>query len=367
MIQEKRGIFKTWNMFLIVGTFSAVIFGTFATRSGLVESVHSFARSGIGFPMFSFWFILTVIAVSLIIWRQQRGELQDEHKLDGLLSREALFLLNNFVFVALFIAIFWGSFGAPVISELVMNTNITLGTEYFMQVTPPLFALMFILMGVAPLTAWGATSMYRLGAALLIPVALTLVSLAAIFVSGTTMPLALFAYGIVLLSGWVVIVETVRGIQARRRAHHQNLWLAASNLLTRSPRRYGGYLIHLGITVIGLGVIGSTLFQQETQRTLAVGESLTIGGYEMRYDALDGRQVAEDGRIMDIARLTVMRNGQTIARLSPRRDFFPNVEGMNSMTIAAAYSTLENDFYVLLVDWEALLRALPPSRSTSTH
>lgn len=357
MIQEKRGIFKTWNMFLIIGTFSAVIFGTFATRSGLVESVHSFARSGIGFPMFSFWFVLTVIAVSFIIWRQQRGELQDEHKLDGLLSREALFLLNNFVFVALFIAVFWGSFGAPIISELVMNTNITLGTDYFMQVTPPLFALMFVLMGVAPLTAWGATSLYRLGAALLIPLVLTLVSLAIIFATGTTMPLALFAYGIVLLSGWVVIVETVRGIQARQRAHHESLWQATSNLLMRNPRRYGGYLIHLGITVIGLGVIGSTLFQQETQRTLAVGESLTIGSYEMRYDALDGRQVSQDGRIMDIARLTVMRNGQEIARLSPRRDFFPNVEGMNSMTIAAAHSTLENDFYVLLVDWEGIAQS----------
>ncbi|MBL8156173.1 MAG: cytochrome c biogenesis protein CcsA, partial [Anaerolineae bacterium] len=120
MIQEKRGMLKTWNMFLVLGTFSAVIFGTFATRSGLVDSVHSFARSEIGFPMFFFWFTVTIISVYLTLWRRSRGELKDDHAFTSIFSRESLFVLNNFVFVALFIAIFWGSFGAPIVSELVM-------------------------------------------------------------------------------------------------------------------------------------------------------------------------------------------------------------------------------------------------------
>lgn len=352
MIQEKRGILKTWNMFLVIGTFSAVIFGTFATRSGLVESVHSFARSGIGFPMFAFWFILTFIAVALILWRRSRGELQDDHKIDSLLSRETLFLLNNFVFVALFFAVFWGSFGAPIISELFMDTNITLGKDYFMQVTPPLFAILFILMGVAPLSAWGFTSMRRMGSSLFLPLVLTVISLVILVLNGITLPVAIVAYAVVLLSGWVAIVETGRGIQARRRVHSESLWQSFSKLMTRNPRRYGGYMIHLGITVIGLGAIGSTLYQQETQRTLSVGQSLSIGGYEMRFDRLDANQIAEDGRVMDIASVSVIRDGNVIAQLRPRRDFFPNTEGLNSMTIAAAHSTVENDFYVLLVDWE---------------
>ena len=128
MIQEKRGMLKVWNMFLVIGTFSAVIFGTFATRSGLVDSVHSFARSQIGYPMFFFWAGMTLISVWLILWRRSRGELRDDQTNTSLFSRESLFVLNNFVFIALFVAIFWGSFGAPIISELVMNTNITLGS-----------------------------------------------------------------------------------------------------------------------------------------------------------------------------------------------------------------------------------------------
>ena len=353
-IQEKRGMLKTWNLALVVLTFSAVIFGTFATRSGLVESVHSFARSEIGFPMFLFWFGLTLAAVILIIWRRGRGELRAEHEFQGLLSRESLFVLNNVVFVALFIAVFWGSFGAPILSELVMNTNITLGADYFMQVTPPLFAAMYILMGVAPLSGWGVTSLRRLGRAALIPLVLTLASLGLFALAGMSTALSFVAYFVVLLAGWVAIVETVRGIAARHRAHKENVFTSAWQLFGRNPRRYGGYMIHLGMTVIGIGVIGSTLFQVETQRTLQPGQSLELGGYTMRYDGLLANQVAEDGRLMDIAQVTVLRDGRELANLRPRRDFYPQSEGTNSMTIAGSHSTIENDFYVLLVNWEPI-------------
>ncbi len=354
MIQEKRGMLKTWNMFLVIGTFSAVVFATFATRSGLVDSVHSFARSGIGFPMFLFWFVLTFISVWLILWRRSRGELKDDHPFGSIFSRESLFVLNNFVFVALFVAVFWGSFGAPIISEIFMNTEITLGADYFLQVTPPLFILLYILMGVAPVSAWGVGSLVRMGTAMLIPLALTVLSLGVFVLQGMTNIGALFGYGIVLLAGWVAIFETYRGMRARMRSHHESPLAALVNLTTRNPRRYGGYFIHVGITIIGIGVIGSTLFQMETQRTLAVGDSLQIGGYEMRYDNLLEGQISEDGRVMDIAEVTVLRNGEEIAHLRPRRDFFPQAEGMQQMTIAGSYSTLENDFYVLLVNWEAI-------------
>ena len=360
MIQEKRGMLKTWNMFLAVGTFSAVIFGTFATRSGLIESVHSFARSGIGFPMFVFWLGVTFISVWLILWRRRRGELRDEHQFTNLLSREALFVLNNFIFVALFIAIFWGSFGAPIVSEIFMDTNITLGKEYFLPVVTPLFVVLYILMGIAPLSAWGATSLKRLGFSILIPLVLTGVTMVlfiplSTYNDGVINILALVGYGIVLFAGWVAIYETYRGVMARIRAHGESMPIAFITLMRRNPRRYGGYLIHLGITVIGIGVIGSTIFQDETTRTVGVGESFTIQNYEVRYDGLLEGQITQDGRIMDIAQLTVFRDGQEVAHLRPRRDFFPNVsEGMNSMTIAGAHSTVENDFYVLLVSWETI-------------
>ncbi len=357
MIQEKRGMLKLWNMFLIIGTFSAVIFGTFATRSGLVESVHSFARSGIGFPMFTFWAGITLLSVWLILWRNRRGELRDDREFANLFSRESLFVLNNVVFMALFIAVFWGSFGAPIISELFMNTEITLGVDYFHRVTTPMFVLMYILMGIAPLAAWGTVSFRRMGQSLLAPGVLTLLTIGAFYSAGMTSPGALFGYGIVSLGGYVALIEVYRGASARTK-RGENPFTAVANLIRRNPRRYGGYLIHVGVTVIGIGVIGSTLYQQETQQTLAVGDQLEIGGYELRYDRFDGQQFAVDGRVMDIANLTVLRNGREVATLRPRHDFFPSgEEGMNTMTIAAAHSTLENDFYVLLVGWEPINQA----------
>jgi cytochrome c-type biogenesis protein CcmF len=351
MIQEKRGMLKVWNMFLVIFTFSAVIFGTFATRSGLVDSVHSFAQSGIGMPMFLFWGGMTLISVGLILWRWNQGKLRSEHVFAGLLSREFLFVLNNVVFVALALAIFWGSFGAPILSELFMNTDITLGKDYFFTVTTPLFIALYILMGVAPLAAWGAMSARRLGRALVVPLALTAGGLVIAYLLGARSGGALFGYGIVMLAGFVAIYETYRGAVARTRTTQEGLLRAVVSLFGRNRRRYGGFIVHLGITVIGIGAIGSTLYQQETQQTLTNGSSVTLGQYTMTYNGMLPGQIADDGRVMDIAQITVSQNGGAVAQLRPRHDFYPQAQGMNQMNIAGSYSTLEGDFYVLLSGW----------------
>lgn len=346
---------KVWNMFLVIATFSAVIFGTFATRSGLIDSVHAFARSEIGYPMFFFWASITLISIGLILWRRNQGQLTDEHAIVNLLSRESLFVLNNVIFAALFVAIFWGSFGAPIISSLFFDTEITLGKEYFLRITPPLFVVMYILMGVAPLSAWGMTSIRRLGRALLIPILLTIVSVLFIGVAQhTSDPGALFGYGIVFLAGFVALYETYRGASARRHSLGEGWPQAIMALYSRNRRRYGGYTVHLGITIIGIGVIGSTLFQVETQRTLAKGESLDFGGYTLRYNDFI-QAVADDGRVLQIVDTTVSTNGQAVANLRPRHDVYLPPAGSNSgfqvMNIAGAYSTLQGDFYVLLAGW----------------
>lgn len=352
MIQQKRGMLKVWNMFLVIATFSSVIFGTFATRSGVIESVHSFARSSIGFPMLIFWSGMTIISIGMLLWRWNRGELKDEHEFAGLLSRESLFVLNNVIFLALWVAIFWGSFGAPIISELFMDTEITLGTDYFMAVTPPLFAAMYILMGIAPLSAWTSMSISRLGKALAVPVLLTIVSMVIIVVTGTTHPIALVSYALVLFAGYVALYEMYRSAAARVRTRGENWLIALLALFTRNQRRYGGYIVHLGIVVIGLGVIGSTLFQYETRQTLSIGESVAIQDYELIY-ADYTRAQASDGRWMSIADVTVAKNGRIIASLRPRIDDFEQMP----MTIAGAHSTIERDFYVLLTGTDSFGRA----------
>lgn len=344
MIQQKRGMLKVWNMFLVIATFSAVMFGTFATRSGIIESVHSFARSEVGFPMLSYWALMTFVGIALLLWRWNRGELRDEHQFAGILSRESLFVLNNVIFMALTVSIFWGSFGAPIVSVLFDGRQINLGAEYFMQVTPPLFAALYILMGVAPLSAWTSTSIRRLGTSLLLPLALTLITLILIVATSPSSIASVIAYGIVLLAGYVAIVEIFKGVQARRRARKES-WLGALvALFGRNQRRYGGYLVHLGVTVIGIGVIGSTIFQLETRRTLAIGDVARIDAeYELRFDSFQ-QGISVDGRTINTAFLTTIRNGAEVAQLRPRIDDYPQMP----MTIAGAHSTLEKDFYVLL-------------------
>ena len=199
-------------------------------------------------------------------------------------------------------------------------------------------------MGIAPLSAWGATSLNRLGKALTVPAFLTGITLFVIIIGGVRSVVALIGYGSMLLAGFVAIYETYRGAAARRRGLGESWWGAIIALFGRNQRRYGGYLVHLGVTVIGIGVIASTLFQVETQQPLQIGESMIIDDYEMRFDSFQGGQIAEDGRIMHIANVTVLRNGNPIAQLRPRIDDFPD----QPMTIAGAHSTLENDFYVLL-------------------
>lgn len=344
MIQEKRGMLKTWNMALVIATFSAVMFGTFATRSGVIESVHSFARSEVGFPMLAFWALMTFIALTLLLWRRQRGELRGEHQFANILSRETMFVLNNVIFIALFAAIFWGSFGLPIISELFMGVEVTIGPTTFEFFVVPLFVAMYILMGIAPLSAWGSTSARRLGKAITIPFSLTILSVLLLMIAGTGALVSIFGYGAVLFAGYVALFEIYRGARARHRGLNENWMRAVTALFRRNQRRYGGYIVHLGVTVIGIGVIGSTVFQTEVQHTLKRGEMITIQDYGLRYDDYIRAQ-AVDGRMMNIAELTVLRNGAQVARIRPRVDDYPEMP----MTIAGAHSTLENDFYVLLI------------------
>ena len=344
MIQEKRGMLKLWNMLLVIATFSAVMFGTFATRSGVIESVHSFARSEVGFPMLAFWALITMTALGLLLWRWGRGELSDERQFANLLSRESLFVLNNVVFIALFIAIFWGSFGLPIVSELIFDREVTIGAETFEFFVVPLFMAMYILMGVAPLSAWSATSLPRLGAALRLPLLLTVFSILALALSGTGLLVAAAGYGVALFAGFVALCEIYRGAKARRQALAESWPRALLALFRRNQRRYGGYIVHLGVTVIGIGIIGSTVFQTEVQHTLQRGDSISVRDYNLRYDDFI-RARAVDGRMMNITDVTLFRDGREIAKMRPRIDDYEQMP----MTIAGAHSTLENDFYVLLI------------------
>jgi hypothetical protein len=310
--------------------------------------VHAFAQSAIG-PLFFGFISITFVASMALLFRRWNS-LKSETQLDSLLSREAAFLLNNFLFLGIAFATLWGTI-FPLISELVTGQKVTVGPPYYNQVNGPLLAALVLLMGIAPLVAWRKASARSLGRLMWIPAALTVVAGVLFYFLGARTPLALAGYGIAAFVGLTTLSEFARGTLARMRLG-ENPLAALINLAARNRRRYGGYTIHLRFVVMAFGVIGSTFFQQQTKATLAEGEKIALGGFTMRYDSL-AQFSTDDGR--DVARATVSvfdNNGIQIATLHPRRDFF--FDSQQPMTIPGVRSTLGEDFYVLLVGWEPI-------------
>ncbi len=348
MIQEKRGLFKRWNMLLIILTYDLVLFGTFLTRSGVLSSVHAFAQSSIG-PLF-FGFIGITFIGSLALLLNRWNDLKSETHMTSWLSREALFLLNNFLFIGILIVCFWGVI-FPLISELVTGQKVTVGPPFYEQATAPLFAGLLMLMGIAPLAAWQHSTVKTLGKSIWKPAGISLIIPLIAYLLGVHNWAALFGFWLIALVASVTIYEYGRAVIARARSHSQSWWRAFWELTGRNRRRYGGYIIHLGVVLIGLGVIGMQMFQTETQGTLAQGQELKLDQYTIRYDSIaifdttDGRNIAR-------AVVSIYKDGNYVGEIYPRRDYY--IESQQPMTIPGLRSTLADDLYVILVDWQAI-------------
>ncbi|RPI27853.1 MAG: heme lyase CcmF/NrfE family subunit, partial [Chloroflexota bacterium] len=347
MIQEKRGMLKHWNMSLIILTYSLVIFGTFLTRSGVLSSVHAFAQSAIG-PLF-FAFIGLTFTTSLALLLHRWNSLKSEAQMTSLLSREALFLLNNLLFLSIAVICFTGVM-FPIISELFTQDKKTVGPQWYEMTTGPLFAGLLLLMGVAPLAAWRHSTAKTLGRAMWKPFAASLVVLAIVLAAGVRQPAALLGFWLIAFVSLVTLYEFWRGANARYRSKpDESLPVALWRLIGRNRRRYGGYIIHLGVILMALGIIGIEIFQTETQGTIPQGEELSLGKYSIRYDNLTTFDT-EDGRNVARAELSVYKDGKYLGELNPRRDYY--YESQQQMTIPGLRSTWEDDFYVLLIDWQ---------------
>ena len=344
-IQEKRRMLKVWNMVLIILTYGLVIFGTFITRSGVIDSVHAFARSAIG-PAFFGFIAVTSIASAWLLHRRLDALHSDNH-LESLLSREAVYLFNNLIFMTLTLSVFVGTV-FPMVSELVIGEKITVGPPWFNRVTWPQFALLVLLMGVAPLFAWRKGSARRLGRSMLWPLLLSLAVAVTLVVSGMRLG-AVAAFWLVAFVGLTTLWEYGRGVVARRRAHGEPWPVALWRLTVRNRRRYGGYMIHLGVVCMTLGVLGTHLFNQETQGTVAVGESLQLGGFQVTFNGLRSRSGPGDLGIVE-ADLTLSRDGKRLRTLLPRREMYQN--SGQTMTIPSTRSTISEDFYVILAGWD---------------
>ena len=347
MIQEKRGLLKQWNMILVILTYALVIFGTFLTRSGVLSSVHAFANSPIG-PFFMGFVTLTFVSsIALVIWRWP--QLQAETEMKSMLSREALFLLNNLLFMSILVVCFWGVI-FPLVSELFTGQKITVGPPFYERATSPLFAALLFLMAVAPLSAWGHSTLQTLGRAIWKSVTIAVVGTVVLYFTYTQKLGALTGFFMVILALSATFHEFWRGARARQKAQSENFFVAISRLMGRNRRRYGGYIIHISMALMAIGILGIEIFQKETQGTVAQGEELAIAGYTVKYRELASWDVFEDGVNYTRAIVDVYENGIYLGQLNPRIDYY--YDSQQNMTIPGQRATMRDDLYILLVDWQ---------------
>ena len=349
MVQERRGMLQLWNFVLVLSTFVLAVFGTFNVRSGLVASVHSFAQSNIG-PYFLALLGLTVVAsVGLLAWRAPR--MRAGADIESLASRETAMILNGYTFTALTLVILGGTL-FPVFSELFEGARITVGPPFYNDVVGPLLVAVLALIVFGTVVPWRGASRGTLARRFRVPLAATAAIVGALALAGVRDLAALATLSLAAAIALVTLREFAAGTRAARRARNTGWATSLLSLFARDQRRYGGYLVHIGVAVLAVGVIGSNVYQEHGRAALAPGESMTIGGYTLSYAGLVRREGTGNGVEDEIvAPLTVTRDGAVIGRVEPGHRFFTNFPEQ-PVTSIGLRSTVREDLYVFLAGWD---------------
>ncbi|HEY6396885.1 MAG TPA: cytochrome c-type biogenesis CcmF C-terminal domain-containing protein [Solirubrobacteraceae bacterium] len=321
MIQEKRGMLKIWNASLVLSSGVLAILGTFLVRSGILESIHAFGASTLGVPFVILITAMVGSSIGLVIWRRER--LRSEARLDSLLSREAVFLLQNMVLVAMVFVVFWVTF-FPLISEAVTGTKVSVGPPAYRPFIVPLALVLVALAGIGPIIAWRRVTASNLRRSFGFPVAVALVTLAALLslsdASARPFALAMFALGAFVLGS--VAQELWRGTAARRAMTHDSLPVAFVQLVRRNRRRYGGYIVHAGLALLLIGVAASSSFQHSRDVSLAPGQSARIDGLKVTY--VRPTASATPQKLSFGAVLAVYQGRHRLMTLNTSRGYYPS-------------------------------------------
>ncbi len=344
MVQERRRMLKLWNLTLIILTFGLTIFGTFLTRSGIIGSVHAFTQGSIGAFFLGFLALVLLTGFSLLAWRMDRLRAQAE--LDSVLSRESTFLLNNVFLVAATFTVFFGTI-FPLLSEAIKGVKVSVGAPFFNLVNIPLFLGLVFLMGIGPLIAWRRASADNLRRNFLWPAAVGVAAAALARALGIANSLVLLCFAVVVFATGTIVLDFVRAARARRR--NGDGWTAATvGLLRRQNRRYGGFVVHLGVVVIALGVAGSNAWSLHSETTLSRGESAELGGYRVRFDGL--RASEESNHFKVTGTFTVFNGQRTTDVLFPAKKFYPQQQ-QNPIAYVDYRLGLIEDVYLVLGDF----------------
>jgi cytochrome c-type biogenesis protein CcmF len=330
MIQEKRGMLKVWNVLLVVLAFCLSLFGTFLTRSGIIQSIHSFTQSTIG-PWF-LGFICLITAGSLALVFLRLPLLRAKTRLESLVSREATFLYNNLLLVALALTILWGVV-YPLLSEAVTGESSTVSKPYYNFFLHSFGLPLLLLMGIGPLVAWRRASLRALGRTFIWPLSVAVgagIALLAAGAGSSRIGVIAYTFSVFVLAS--IVLEFVRGTSARRALGGVGWAGAFSSLIARNRRRYGGYVVHAAIVLLAIGVAGSSAYQTVRESRLHPGDSMTVAGSRLVFRGFEQRTVSNHREIR--ANVDVYRDGEYLGRYRPgKNEYFAEDQVSNEVSI----------------------------------
>jgi cytochrome c-type biogenesis protein CcmF len=349
MMQEKRGMMKSWNVWLIFATFMLSILGTLLTRAGLVSSVHAFAQSSIGDWFVSF--LVIVFAVCLFTYFRQRDHLKSENRLESLVSRESSFLFNNLILLVACFTVLWGTL-FPVLSEYVQGSKVTMGAPFYNRVNIPIGIALLFLTGIGPLLAWRSTSLRTIKRNMILPGIAFVAALIGLMASGVRpwkdgddMQASFFSLFTFSLAAFVITAissEFLRGAHVVSTQTGGNIFSSIWLLIRKNTRRYGGYIVHFGIVVIFIGIAGGA-FNQSREMEMGFGDQMTIGPYRLVCRSFT--QDTNPNYDTEYALLDVYRGNKKITQLAPEKRFY--IASQQSSTMVANHSTLAADLYTI--------------------
>jgi cytochrome c-type biogenesis protein CcmF len=342
MVQERRQVMKAWSVALVILTFALCIFGTFVTRSGVLSSIHGFGASGIGLPFALFLALL--VGGSAVLVAARWPQLGADREWGRSISRQSALLLCVVLLLATTGAVLLGTV-SPLLSGA---TQTSLTADYFNWTSVAILGPLILLMGICPFTTWRGSTTRGLIRDLLIPLICAALVGALLLLVGLRSPFAVLAFSICgfVLAG--TLLQFYLGVRARRRTSGQNHLFAFFSMVRRQRRRYGAYIVHLGIVLVTIGVIGSSAYRVEEQVTARPGESVAVGAYSLRYD--DFSLYPAPGKDVARATLSVFEGGKQVGTLVPERHFHRRAQ--QPVSEVAIRTTLEDDLYVALIGWE---------------
>jgi cytochrome c-type biogenesis protein CcmF len=342
MIQERRRTMKPWNVALVVLSFTLCIFGTFITRSGVLSSVHGFGASRIGLPFLAFLGLILIGSAVLLFRRLP--ELKAEREWGSTISRQSALLLSALLLLAATGAILLGTV-FPVISGAV---QVALTTDYFNWTSALILGPLVLLMGICPFTYWRGSTPRELIRDLVIPLVAGLVVIVSLLILGPRDLFAILAFSVCAFVIVAILLQFSRGLRSGRRTSGRNYLSVFASMMRRQRRRYGAYVVHLGIALVTIGVIGSSAYRIDEEAVLGPGDTVTIGSYSLRYD--DFSYYPAEGKDVASVTLSVFQDGRAVGVLVPEKHFHRTAQ--QPVSEVSIRTTLREDLYVTLIGWE---------------